>query len=250
MMQGTSMACPHVSGVAALIVSKCGGPGFTRSMLWNRIVNTTKDISSVNRNNYVGTGLVDVLAAITAGGTIPPAAVTDFSASLINADRIRFSLTVPADEDDTKAYGINIYYSKQPITETTMLPYKSFATESLQAGDLMEGIMTGLDFETQYYLVCEAYDRIGNKSPMSSSVTVTTGPNHAPVITTEDALTFGIPSTMVLQILPTTRSLFRQDRNPNTSTVVRLRSPCSASMVPTFTTTLPYLLPFRMQAQP
>ena len=190
MMQGTSMACPHVSGVAALIVSKCGGPGFTRSMLWNRIVNTTKDISSVNRNNYVGTGLVDVLAAITAGGTIPPAAVTDFSASLINADRIRFSLTVPADEDDTKAYGINIYYSKQPITETTMLPYKSFATESLQAGDLMEGIMTGLDFETQYYLVCEAYDRIGNKSPMSSSVTVTTGPNHAPVITTEDALTF------------------------------------------------------------
>ena len=70
------------------------------------------------------------------------------------------------------------------------MPYKSFTTESLQAGDLMEGVMTGLDFDTQYYLVCEAYDRIGNKSPMSGSVTVTTGPNHAPVIATEDPLTF------------------------------------------------------------
>lgn len=189
-MQGTSMACPHVSGVAALIVSKCGGPGFTRSMLWNRIVSTTKDISTQNRNYYVGTGLVDVLAAITAGGSIPPDPVTDFEATLLNSDRIGFSLTVPADEDDTKAYGVNIYYSKQPFTETAMVPYKSFPTENLKAGDKMEGVMSGLDFDTQYYLACEAYDRIGNKSTVSGTISVTTGSNSAPVITTEDALSF------------------------------------------------------------
>ena len=32
-MEGTSMACPHASGVAALVVSANGGPGFTREML-------------------------------------------------------------------------------------------------------------------------------------------------------------------------------------------------------------------------
>lgn len=192
-MQGTSMACPHVSGVAALIVSKCGGDGFTRDMLWNRIVNTAKDISSRNRNFPVG-GLVDVTAAILAEGSTPPDPVTDFKASLQNADYIRFSLTVPQDEDDNKAFGINIYYNTEPFSETTMLPYKRFPVEDLKAGDKMEGVLSGLGFQTTYYLACEAYDRIGNRSALSNLAVVTTGENHAPAIETDDALTFTLKS--------------------------------------------------------
>ena len=189
LMQGTSMACPHVSGVAALIVSKCGGDGFTRDMLWNRIVNTSKDLSSKNRNYPVG-GLVDVTAAILAEGSTPPDAVNDFKAELMHADFIRFSLTVPQDEDDGKAYGVNIYYSKQPFSETTLIPYKKFPFEDLEAGDKMEGILQGLDFQTTYYLACEAYDLIGNRSPLSNLAVVTTGKNHAPTIETDDELSF------------------------------------------------------------
>ena len=194
LMQGTSMACPHVSGVAALIVSYCGGDGFTRDMLWNRIVNTAKDISSKNRNFPVG-GLVDVTAAILAEGSIPPDPVTDFQAELLNADFIRFSLTVPRDEDNNKANGINIYYSTEPFSETTLIPYKKFPVdESLQAGDLMVDILQGLQFETTYYLACEAYDLIGNRSDLSNTVIVKTGKNHAPTVSTDDPMRFTLKS--------------------------------------------------------
>lgn len=193
LMQGTSMACPHVSGVAALIVSKCGGDGFTRDMLWSRIVNTAKDISNKNRNYPVG-GLVDATAAILAEGSTPPDAVTDFKAELMHADFIRFSLTVPHDEDDNKAYGVNIYYNTQPFSETKLIPYKKFPIGDLQVGDTMEEILQGLQFETKYYLACEAYDRIGNRSGLSNRVVVTTGKNHAPTVETDDALKFTIKS--------------------------------------------------------
>ena len=192
-MQGTSMACPHVSGVAALIVSKYGGIGFTRDMLWNRIVNTAKDLSSKNRNYPVG-GLVDVTAAILAEGSTPPEEVKDFKVELDHADFIRFSLTVPPDEDDGHAYGVNIYYSTQPFSETTLLPYKKFPIEDLQAGDKMEGMLQGLEFQTTYYLACEAYDMMGNRSGLSNLAVVTTGKNHAPTVETDDEMSFTLKS--------------------------------------------------------
>ena len=193
LMQGTSMACPHVSGVAALIVSRFGGQGFTRDMLWSRIINTTKDISYKNRNYPIG-GLVDVESAITAGGTVPPDDVTDLSAETIISNFIRYSLTVPADGDDGKAYGINLYYSTEPITDVTLIPHRTISVGDREAGERLEGTLTGLDFEKTYYLVCNAIDKIGNKSGLSNQVSVTTGPNHAPQVTTSDPLTFTLKS--------------------------------------------------------
>lgn len=60
--QGTSMATPHVSGVAALLISNgVTGPDEVRSVLQS----TAKDLGTTGRDNYYGYGLADAYAALT-----------------------------------------------------------------------------------------------------------------------------------------------------------------------------------------
>jgi subtilisin family serine protease len=63
--QGTSMACPHVSGVAALIVSKYGHENYTPDSLRMRLLETTRPLiyETTNAAN-MGTGLLDAAAAL------------------------------------------------------------------------------------------------------------------------------------------------------------------------------------------
>ena len=79
--QGTSMACPHVSGVAALILSLA--PGFlTPADLKNILTSTTDDISAVNPTyaGKLGTGRLNAFHALqTALSYVSP--VANFSAS-------------------------------------------------------------------------------------------------------------------------------------------------------------------------
>lgn len=78
-MHGTSMACPHVSGVAALIVSQFGAPGFTNEQLKEKLFSTARDIDSYQSQVYDGSGtyagkigkLVDAGAALDSG-EVPP----------------------------------------------------------------------------------------------------------------------------------------------------------------------------------
>lgn len=65
-MQGTSMACPHVSGIAALIVSKFGGPDFTNDQLKDILLNSARNIDSYQPARFKkGLGeLADAAAAL------------------------------------------------------------------------------------------------------------------------------------------------------------------------------------------
>ena len=80
---GTSMAAPHVSGVAALIASYHPGIGVTE--MRQRILNTARPVFALNSVTATG-GVIDALAAISAeaDGTLEIAASTDTLPLLAN----------------------------------------------------------------------------------------------------------------------------------------------------------------------
>jgi len=59
-MDGTSMACPHVAGVAALLLAK----GYTNAAaVRSRMVKTATDLGSAGRDATFGWGLVNAANA-------------------------------------------------------------------------------------------------------------------------------------------------------------------------------------------
>lgn len=65
-MSGTSMACPHVSGVAALVWAN--EPDLTNIEIRERLQTTAVDLGNPDRDNGYGYGLVDAAAAVGGSG--------------------------------------------------------------------------------------------------------------------------------------------------------------------------------------
>lgn len=65
-MQGTSMACPQVSGIAGLVLSRFGSSTYTPAMLQSRLINAVKplDDESYYQKGWMGAGLIDAAMAV------------------------------------------------------------------------------------------------------------------------------------------------------------------------------------------
>jgi len=179
--QGTSMACPHVSGVAALIIAVKGGKGVTNTTIRDALLKNVTDISSFNPNFQMGTGLVNAYKAIAGSGGKAPAIPTDLTATPVS-NTFNISVTVPSDEDDKKPTSIAVYYSKNSFTSSKGQQYALFYVGDLAVGETLTGTINGLDFETKYYLAAEAIDLADNHSKMTSLIEATTGANIPPEI--------------------------------------------------------------------
>ncbi len=95
---GTSMATPHVSGVAALVWS--AKPLATAGQIRTTLQTTALDLGTAGRDSSYGFGLVQAKSAITAlvvVDTTPPV-ITGVSASVVNAKRGTFKIVWTTNE--------------------------------------------------------------------------------------------------------------------------------------------------------
>ena len=190
-MQGTSMACPHVSGVAALILARYGAKGYTPTAFTSKLLGTATDISAQNPSYFLGKGLVNAYKAVAGSGGKAPNVPTELTVSAVS-NNIHFSVKVPSDEDDGKPSSIYIYYSTSDFSSSKNKMFGMFYIEDIPVGGTLEGVISGTDFETEYYIAAAACDLAGNTSALSQRVRVTTGSNTKPVITPLSAVEFAI----------------------------------------------------------
>ncbi|RMD94062.1 MAG: hypothetical protein D6814_14900, partial [Calditrichaeota bacterium] len=170
---GTSMAAPHVTGVAALIWAH--EPGLSYQQVKRKILASVDPLPTLAKT--VSGGRLNAFNALAESDIISPAAIMDLSVTDSSSNSITLSWTATGDDSiEGTANQYVLRYADFPVEEGNFdsarevrdlpRPRKSGARESVT--------VTGLDFQTRYYFAIKALDEWGNASPLSNTVSATT----------------------------------------------------------------------------
>lgn len=180
--EGTSMATPHVSGVAALILSKFGSTNFTSATLRTQLLSSVNDFYGYGDNSAVqglfGSGYIDATKAMSMDQESAPDAVSDFTLTA-DQDYIQVQWTVPTGGDSHI-----IYYSTTPFTaesDLTAVSSKVVDTKFLNPEETATANIEHLDPLTKYYIAIKVVNRWGQASALSPVKDATT--NAGPKLT-------------------------------------------------------------------
>lgn len=114
--QGTSMATPHVSGVAALILGL--RPSFTPDQVRNTLQSTAEDKGSAGWDSTYGWGIVDAQAALA---SIPAVSITLITDGLVEFGILPLGAskdTTPSGTNDVQTVKVDVSPAKLDIKTT------------------------------------------------------------------------------------------------------------------------------------
>lgn len=165
-LTGTSMAAPHVAGVAALIIASgitdANWNGRINDEIRTRLQQTAHDLGAAGHDTSYGFGLVDADEAAPSLPPDPPLAPAGLSATPMSASRIDL---VWEDKSNNES-GFKVERCTAPCTDAF-----------IQIGTVGAGVTsyasTGLSASTTYTFRVRAYNA-GGDSPASNEASATT----------------------------------------------------------------------------
>ena len=178
---GTSMATPHVTGVAALIASKFQGPGFTAAELRSRLERSfrpTGQYFDPIYHNKVGRGLVDASLILTEVPAEGPGPLTEIKAVPAGA-AVNITTPVPVDGNGMPVMFFNLRWA-EVVNGTPEEMQTMVLNCNYDAGEEFVYVFEGKS-ETPYVFQVNAVDRYGNETAyVDLEATTLIFDNHAP----------------------------------------------------------------------
>lgn len=176
---GTSMATPHVAGLAGLIASQF--PGISNEQLKSRILNTVDKLD--NWKNVVATGgRVNAFNALE-NDSVAPAAASDLGATATSATKAQVRWTATGDDGlEGTAGGYNLRWSDKPISINgndgsvafeTAFPVETGTPQASGSPEQAEFSVPPSGRERTLYVALQVTDNVGNPSELAvTTVTI------------------------------------------------------------------------------